>query len=305
MEMPNYLDYEKINRMDPWSNYQAGQQIDLARMYQQNEQQKQLGDIKAKGLANMYEEQAMPTRLAQGQATLEQTLQGNRKSRVEADIAENTYPLSLEEKKKKLILDASQHDLDQFFVGAQKMANDPDPRIRQQGLSALMMHKDFIKMREEHKNTMEKTTAENLSREKIASGHDATTREVANIRATAQAANRKTVEGMDAELREAKGNALALSVVFNKYAQKAATEGNIEVAQTLAQQAQYYLAMGERQHGAATAAGQANKPDPNAFGIPTVPATPPVPINPMFDDRGPLSKFLYPNAQGKKPLSAY
>lgn len=291
MEMPNYLDYDKMNAMDPWANNQAMAQVDLARQFQQSKQQELQENIKAKSLANLYDEQANPTRLEQGRATLETSNLANRTAGVNARIAERTEPNALQAKLNEYVSKAGQHEIEMIFQGAQKAATSLDPTIRKQGEELLQRTQDALKAKQASLYKIAEEEPKLRSNEKIGAGHDAASRYGADSRERAAAARGKIVGGMDQEILKMKGNPFGIADVYNRYAYKAQKEGDIETAQYLSQQAQYILTEANRKAAAGAAQSGSGSPqlDASTGTLVNRPGAAPVPIAPGLPGNAPPS----------------
>lgn len=151
MELPTYLQYGDMLKMNPWANFQAQKQVDLANQFQQEKLLQEQNDTRAKALANMFTEQDNPLRLQERTLTNEQKDVTNRNLGVTTRINEQTEGLQLNAKQRELLKSVAMSDLEALQAHAEAAAMSPDPNIRAQGAQALQWTKTFRqeKMKEE------------------------------------------------------------------------------------------------------------------------------------------------------------
>lgn len=138
------MDYESLFGGGPMAAHFALQDRDLARQTQQQ-------GIRQQELANMFAEQNNPLQLQQQQLANEGLGYTNRQQAVKSTFEEEMAPLRLDAEQKKFVLEAKKADLDAMELEAQRMAYSPDPAKAAEGKNLLMLHRDFIKMREQAK----------------------------------------------------------------------------------------------------------------------------------------------------------
>jgi len=115
------------------------------------EREKAQGVIQQQNLANMFAEQDNPLKLENQRMTNEGLGYTNRQQAVKSTYDETMAPLKLSTDQQKFVMDAKKADLDALELGAQQMAYSPNPDEAAEGKRLLMMHKDFIKIREQAK----------------------------------------------------------------------------------------------------------------------------------------------------------
>lgn len=137
-------DYEALFGGGAMGAHYALQDRDLAREQTQ-------GAIQQQNLANMFAEQNSPLKLQQQQLQNEGLGYTNRQQEVKSTFDEQMAPLKMNDEQQKYIMNAKKADLDALELGAQQMAYSPDPVQAAEGKKLLMLHRDFIKMREQAK----------------------------------------------------------------------------------------------------------------------------------------------------------
>lgn len=115
------------------------------------EREKAQGVIQQQNLANMFAEQDNPLKLENQRMTNEGLGYTNRQQAVKSTYDETMAPLKLSTDQQKFVMDAKKADLDALELGAQQMAYSTNPDEAAEGKRLLMMHKDFIKIREQAK----------------------------------------------------------------------------------------------------------------------------------------------------------
>lgn len=256
MDLPNYTDYGKMYEMNPGAFWQAQQQVDLAQMFQDQKLQQERSIAEAKDLQNIFDRQNNPLKLE------EQTLK-NQGLGVDTRIKTSTEPLALDAAQKEFIYKASKADLDGMEVEAQRMAYSPDPKVREQGVQLLTMHKDFIKLREDA--AIEEGKQKRLFEQqiKLQQMRD----QAAAKKAAARSANRAKVAGLSADKQYAE---------YMRLAQEAQDAGDDEGAA-------YYFGWAQKvNEGIANRRPDPNinKPDVGSMGVPTIAPKAPAQIPP-------------------------
>jgi len=127
----------------------------FSRLDRQKEDELHQQELKTQELANMFAEQNNPMRLQEQQMQNEALGYNNRQARVKTTQAEELAPLQLDDEKKKFILGAKKADLDLMQLEAQRMAYSPDKATSEEGQRMLMLHKDFLKLREQGEQKVE------------------------------------------------------------------------------------------------------------------------------------------------------
>lgn len=115
------------------------------------EREKMQGTIQQQNLANMFAEQNNPLQLDNQRLQNEGLGYTNRQQAVKSTFDEQMAPLKMNDEQQKYIMNAKKADLDALELGAQQMAYSPDPVQAAEGKKLLMLHRDFIKMREQAK----------------------------------------------------------------------------------------------------------------------------------------------------------
>ena len=119
------------------------------------EREKAQGAMRQQELANMFAEQNNPMRLQEQQMQNEALGYTNRQSKLNTTQAEELAPFKLDDEKKKFILGAKKSDLDLMQLEAQRMAYSPDKATSEEGQRMLMLHRDFLKLREQGEQKVE------------------------------------------------------------------------------------------------------------------------------------------------------
>lgn len=142
------MDYNELFGGGAMAAHYAMQDRDL-------EQQKMQEAIKSQQLANMFNEQNNPLQLEQQRLSNEGLGYTNRQSKLKVQTAEELAPLQLDDEKRKFVLNAKKSDLDLMQLEAQRMAYSPDKATSEEGQRLLMLHRDFIKIREQGEQKVE------------------------------------------------------------------------------------------------------------------------------------------------------
>lgn len=259
MELPNYLDYGKMYDMNPMAFMNAMEQRDLAQQFKQQKYAQEQEVLKQKQLANLFDEQNNPIRLQQGQADLVGKQQTNRKTTVEADLAEGTKQFKLDEAQRQAVLGAKEHELKAMEAEGWLMMQNPATRA--QGQKIIDMSKEFVKMRQEAKD---RTDLEAQRHKNALSLED---RRAANALARQQAIAKGK---LDAKAGTEKMTTDQLRAHYISKAQAARAAGDMELASELYNEAQYI-----------TSLRATDRPDPLAgkpaldqMGVPVTPQRP-------------------------------
>jgi len=115
------------------------------------EREKMQGAIQQQNLANMFAEQNNPLQLQNQQLQNEGLGYTNRQSALTTQHNEAIAPMKFNAEQADYIKKIKQADLDGLEIEAQRMAYSPDPAKAAEGKNLLMLHRDFIKMREQAK----------------------------------------------------------------------------------------------------------------------------------------------------------
>lgn len=229
---------------------------DLAQMFQDQKLQQERLATEKSGLDNLFQQQNDPLKLEhQGLV--------NRGLGVDTRIKEGTEGVRLDAEQKKYILSANQSDLDGMEIEAQRMAYSPDPKVREQGVQLLKMHKDFIKMRETAAIDEGKQKRLFEQQLKLQQMRD----QAAAKKAAARSANGAKVAGLSADKQYAE---------YMRLAQEAQDAGDDEGAA-------YYFGWAQRvNEGIANRRPDPNinKPDVGSMGVPTIAPKAPAQIPP-------------------------
>lgn len=241
MELPNYLDYEKIQSMDPYAQVLAGRQMDLARTFQQEKLAQEQERAKQMNLANVFAEQVNPLKVEeQRQQNLERQY-GMPAKRVAGEIAEETAPQTKQAAMQKAILGLKQSDLDMMDLKAREMARSSNPEEAKQGLALMQLTPEFVKLRTQHANEMEKVREQRASAERIAGMQIGGQRQLEQMRIDAgkYAKSQQAKDfagGVAASLAKAK-KAHEQYAILNRAAVMAQQGGELELARQYQEQA--------------------------------------------------------------------
>lgn len=221
-------------------------------------------NVRAKQLSNLFDEQNNPQKIAEQNLinegkTLANINQGyiNRTNSVKADISDKTADLQYSAEQRKLISEASKADMDDLQYRAQMAAQNPlsTPQQREEGIKALKMHSDFLKIQEQHKNEMAKqNSAQAFSRAQQDRAFAHSDRQVATKAANTSKLKQGAGDILTA-IRSGKIKPADAATALGMQAMQEERAGNIEEAQFLRQAA----AMAESV-AVTTRAEQATKP---------------------------------------------
>lgn len=176
--MPSTSNYGDLFGGGPMAAYYALGDRDRTYATQKIADQQAQENVRAKQLSNLFDEQNNPQKIAeQGLVNegkvLANTNQGylNQMNAVKADISTKTAAEQYSAEQRKLISEASKADMDDLQYKAQMAAQNPlsTPQQREEGVKALKMHSDFLKIQEQYKNDVAKqSNAQAFSREQQA-----------------------------------------------------------------------------------------------------------------------------------------
>jgi hypothetical protein len=140
MDMPGYLDYGKIMQMNPFAAYQANQQMDLAKQFQDQKYQQEQNTTNKGTLENIFSAQNNPNKVQgqilqnEGQGLLNES-QGykNRTDRLGAERAEANQQNVLSADQRAAALKMSEDDMKAFDFHVGELLRNPDPAQRAEG----------------------------------------------------------------------------------------------------------------------------------------------------------------------------
>ena len=181
VSMPSYLDYGKMMEMNPVAQFQAQQQQGLAQQFAQQRLQQEQEQLKTSQLANQFSEQDNPLRIQSRQADIESKGYENRQQRVKTDQTEALAPGALSLAQQKQVLEADEGQIKHMQQVAQQYLYDDDPETQRKGRTLLEKSKEYIEMRQKHKDEMEKQDLIRKSAEKVAGIHAGATIQAAQI----------------------------------------------------------------------------------------------------------------------------
>jgi len=140
MDMPGYLDYGKIMQMNPFAAYQANQQMDLAKQFQDQKYQQEQNTTNKGTLENIFSAQNNPNKVQQ------QILQNeglglsnenmgykNRTDKLGAERAEANQQNILSADQRAAALKMSDDDMKAFDFHVGELLRNPDPAQRAEG----------------------------------------------------------------------------------------------------------------------------------------------------------------------------
>lgn len=264
MALPGYDDYAKMFGGGPYAVHHAMQNIDLAKQFEQERLAGQQAANKAADLANIFNEQTLGDRVA-SQGFQTQTA-GNtaRKTQMETDEFEKLAPWRENQAVTDYVIKAKKADIDAIELEAQKMMYSPDPAMQAQGRQMMMMHKDFVKMRLQHEQNMEKEKLDQTGQQDLE-------RIRGQNRVSASSSRNKAAGTILESVQSGKVSPANAAVAFYGAAQQAMQSGDTEGYATYLQYAQTM----ERLAGNLKTNPMAGKPDMGQMGVPTVPPNPP------------------------------
>ena len=158
MELPQYTDYEKISEMNPFAAWQAGEQMDLARQFQQQKLTQAQEEAKRMQLANIFSEQKNPLDIEQQQQLNLEHTYGMPQKRITGEIAEATAPQQRQQAVQDALLKLKQSDITMLETKARQMAYSNDPAERQQGLALMQLTPQIQKLQMEETGKMTRET---------------------------------------------------------------------------------------------------------------------------------------------------
>lgn len=273
VNLPSIPDLAQLQFLPPGLNAIAGQNINTANQFQQQNLQMGAQDLRSKQLANMFQEQNDPTKLLQGKANLEGTNAENIVKRIEAEQRQTLAPEELEAKRAKFVKEKSDAWLEKAMNDAQQMMWSDDPAVKAKGQSLFNNSQKEMSQRAKEKAEVDKQREALTSHEKIAAGNNATSLGVARIGQEGRVARAGAAGKADPESEAAFWGA------FNKMGSAKARH-----AALLSQAARFaddveasgkWLAMAEQLRPQAEAEINGNKPESLDIGAiankPTVP----------------------------------
>lgn len=257
------------------------------------EREKMQGSIQQQNLANMFAEQNNPLQLQNQQLQNEGLGYTNRQQAVKSTFDEQMAPLKMNDEQQKYIMNAKKADLDALELGAQQMAYSPDPVQAAEGKKLLMLHKDFIKMREQAKISEESQGRLFEQQSRLQSQREAAQQRQIDQRAAAKA--KSSVAGVKSvwdAVQSGKTSPANAATAFGAAAMQAQASGDLENA------ALYQQAAAKMEELAQTV-----KPDPLAGKTILGPEglTQPPPRQPAFQAQQQLGA---PQAVAKVPPGA-
>lgn len=138
------MDYNEMFGGGPMAAFYGLQDRDLSRAKEQQA-------MESKRLSDLFEQQNRPLQLENQRLVNEGLVTRNQKNSFDFSQEQEMAPFKMDEEKKKFILGAKQADIDGLALEAQRMAYSPDPKVSAEGQRLMMLHKDFIKIREQGK----------------------------------------------------------------------------------------------------------------------------------------------------------
>jgi hypothetical protein len=140
MEMPSYLNYGSMLEMNPFAAYQANQQVDLAKQFQDQKYQQEQNTTNKGTLENIFSAQDNPNRVQnrvlqnEGQGLLNEN-QGykNLTGKLEAERAEANQQNILSADQRAAALKMTEDDMKKFDYHVNDLLRDPDPAQRAEG----------------------------------------------------------------------------------------------------------------------------------------------------------------------------
>lgn len=313
MDLPNYLDYGKMYEMNPGAFWQAQNQMDLARQFQDQKLVQEREVSRQKQLANMFDEQNNPLRLEEKRISNEKLGYETSDAGVKSRINKATEGLQLDAAQKELVKKAKQSELDQLELLGQQMAYSTNPQERAQGEAMMRMHKDFMKIRAQGEES--RTTAAQAQKHALAladrqAGHQRSLEQMRIDAGKYNRANSTKIKNVADAIAAGKMNFEKAAVYFYNEANNA--EDPTEQAR-LMQVARTY----EQMHLNSRMAGVQGKPDVSQMGVPTQQVQPVIPqqVGPAHMDprasRGTVQRSLsdvqkmYPGVPPEKLKEAY
>lgn len=140
MEMPGYLDYGKVMDMNPFAAYQANQQMDLARQFQDQKFQQQQNLTNKGTLENIFSAQDDPNRIQEriirneGQGLMNEAQSyKNREGKLGAERAEANQQNVLNADQRAAALKMSDDEMKQFDYHVGDLLRSSDPEQRKEG----------------------------------------------------------------------------------------------------------------------------------------------------------------------------
>lgn len=264
MDMPGYDTYAKMYGEGPFSARMGQEDIDLAKMFQEDKLRQQQAVTQGTSLDTMFKQDSYGDRLRQGASAADLAGFNAREQGVKTRISEQTEGLQLDAEQKKLLFSASKADLDGMELEAQRLAYSQNPEEREAGTKLLQMHRDFIKMRAEQgftagENAKNRNHQSAMERQRQ-DGQIARERERARVKSEAGAGDEKLSTDQ-------------LRAKYIRLAQEAQAAGRFEDAAMFQDQVRYITQM-----------RASERPDPNAnkidtpavAGLPAIPPRPPV-----------------------------
>lgn len=142
-------DYNAMFGGGPVGAYYSLQDRDLERAKTQQAMQAEQGTMEATRLSNMFAEQNNPMKLQQQQLVNEGLGYKNKDDSLDLDYKQQTHGYKITNDVAEFVKKAKQADLDLLQLQAQQMAYSPDPKTSAEGQRQLLLHRDFLKLREQ------------------------------------------------------------------------------------------------------------------------------------------------------------
>jgi len=162
------------------------------------EREKAQGAIQQQNLANMFAEQNNPMRLQEQQLQLDGLGYDNQVKAQTAQLA----PLKYNAEQADFIQKIKKAELDGMQLEAQRMAYSPDKAISEEGQRMLLLHRDFLKLREQgtQKQELEGVKIDaRKERDQTLQGNRIQLKQIAPARSGGGAAKAPTAPGSDKE----------------------------------------------------------------------------------------------------------
>lgn len=273
VQMPGYLDYDKMMGMNPQAYGQAMDQLGLARQFAAQDQQQEEAKTLSMGLANQFAAQENPLKIKQ--QILKNDAQSNENviSGVNSRNSAATEESQLAAMRQKQLTSLNEDQLKAFQAQAEMEYSSEDPKVQASGQRKLMFSKAELDRRNNFNDKKELTNMEISSRERVAAGNNAATLGAAQIGANSRMQLAKQRQSLGGSVEDALMKAKTFqqqSVVYEAAAQKARQAGDDESAQHYAQLAQRAAVQDTNRVTAGADARQVGQVDVGAMGgIPT------------------------------------
>jgi len=133
MDMPTYTGYGDMLAMNPYAQFQAGQQQDLASQFQNQKYQQEQNTTQKGTLENQQSTSMNPMLLEQQRGINQGTDIKNQGAQLTLEAQQANQANVLSKQQRQAALDASEDEMKQFDVHVRKMLTSPNPAERDQG----------------------------------------------------------------------------------------------------------------------------------------------------------------------------